>query len=201
VSSMARGRVRDTDAQQRILDATFELLSQRASGRVSMDEIALAARVGKQTIYRWWPSKHAVIIDSLLVNSVRDTPFRDTGDALADLRHHMRGVVRLFSSPTGIMVREVLAEASSDPKVAQDFIDRFWQPRRELSTEFLLRSIQRGQVRADIDVEAALDAIYAPLWARLLIGFAALSYQYVDDLLSVIWPGLAPTCVTAPQRP
>ena len=182
--------MRDVDAQQRILAATYQLLGSSGSGRVSIDEIARAAKVGKQTIYRWWPSKQAVVIDALLVNSLRDTPFPDTGDARSDLRQHMRGVVRLFASPTGSLIREVIAEASSDPAVAASFIDRFWQPRRDVSTAFILRSIERGDIRDGIDVDAALDAVYGPLWTRLLIGSGPLNNQLVDGVLDVVWPGL-----------
>lgn len=192
---MPRGRVRDTDAQQRILDATFVLLGAQGPGKVTIDEIARAASVGKQTIYRWWPTKQAVIIDALMVHSVRDTPFRDTGDARSDLRHHMRGVVRLFNSPTGVLIREVLAQASSDERVADSFIERFWQPRRDLSTKFLMQAIERGDVRSDVDLEAALDSIYAPLWVRLVVGFAPLDYTFVDQVLDVVWTGLT----TAPS--
>jgi len=183
-------RTRDADAQQRILDATFELLGTEDAGTVGIDQIARAAGVGKQTIYRWWPSKHAVVIDALLTRSIKATPFHDTGDPKADVRHHMRGVVRLFSSNTGAVIRNVLGEAQRDSEVSDDFVTRFWEPRRELSRAFLQRAIEREQVRADIDIEAALDAIYSPLWTRLLIGYDSLDYKLVDNVLAVAWPGL-----------
>jgi len=188
---MPRGRTRDTDAQQRILDATIDLLGSRGAGQLRMDEIAAGAGVGKQTIYRWWPSKHAVVIDALLQRSTKETPFPDTGDARRDLRSHMRGVVRVFSSPTGALIRELVAESQVDAVVARAFVDRFWQPRRDLSTAFLQRAIERGQVRDDIVVEVALDAIYSPLWSRLLIGYGPVNVRLVDDVLAIVWPGLA----------
>jgi AcrR family transcriptional regulator len=189
---MPRGRTRDTDAQRRILGATIELLGARGAGQLRMDEIAAAAGVGKQTIYRWWPTKHAVVIDALLQRSTKETPFGDTGDARRDLRSHMRGVVRVFSSPTGALIRELIAESQADANIGREFVDRFWQPRRDLSTAFLERSIERGQVRRDIDLEAALDAIYSPLWTRLLIGHGPLNLRLVDEVLEVVWRGLAP---------
>jgi AcrR family transcriptional regulator len=188
---MPRGRTRDTGAQQRILDATIELLGNHGAGQLRMDDIAAAAGVGKQTIYRWWPSKHAVVIDALLQRSTRETPFADSGDARRDLRNHMRGVVRVFDSPTGALIRELVAESQVDPSIAREFVERFWQPRRDLSTAFLCQAIERGQVRGDIDVEAALDAIYSPLWTRLLIGHGPINLRLVDDVLAVVWPGLS----------
>src|SRR4029453_15036118 len=96
-----------------------------------IDDIAAAAGVGKQTIYRWWPSKQAVVVDALLHRSPRETPFKDSGDARRDLRNHLRGVVRLFSSPTGAIIREVVAEARADEQVARDFVSLFSQLSRQ----------------------------------------------------------------------
>jgi AcrR family transcriptional regulator len=166
-------------------------LGTQGAGQLRIDEIAAAAAVGKQTIYRWWPSKHAVVIDALLQRSTEDTPFSDTGDARHDLRSHMRGVVRVFSSPTGALVPELVAESQADPGVAKEFVERFWQPRRSLSTAFLSQAIERGQVRSDIDIEAALDAICSPLWTRLLIGHGPVNLRLVDEVLAIVWPGLA----------
>ena len=52
------------------------------------------------------------------------------------------------------------------------------------------RAIERGEVRPDIDTEAALDVIYSPLWSRLLIGHRPMNNRLVDQVLDVVWPGL-----------
>ena len=68
---MARGRTRDEDAQQRVLDAAFDLVGSRPPGEVGINDIADAANVAKQTIYRWWPSRTAVILDALVVGTMK----------------------------------------------------------------------------------------------------------------------------------
>jgi hypothetical protein len=103
----------------------------------------------------------------------------------------MRSVVTLFRSPTGELIRELVAEAQGDPDVGDEFRRRFWDPRRQLSTDALRRGTERGQVRPDIDVDAALDAIYAPIWTRLLIGYGPIDRRLVDHILDVVWPGIA----------
>jgi len=188
---MGRGRTRDENARQRILDAAFRLVGEQGPARVRIDAIAEAAGVGKQTIYRWWPTKTAVVLDALVQKTMAETPFPDTGDARADLRAHMHSVVRLFRSPTGCVIRELVAEGQADPSVAEEFRARFWQPRRELSNACIRAGMARGQIREDLPVETALDAIYGVLWVRLLIGHRALDRRAVDQILDVVWPGMS----------
>jgi AcrR family transcriptional regulator len=188
---MGRGRTRDEDARDRILAAAFRLVGEEGPAKVRIDAIAEAAGVGKQTIYRWWPTKTAVVMEALVTQTMAETPFPDTGDTRTDLRGHLLSVVRVFRSPTGCVIRELVAEGQGDPAVAEEFRARFWQPRRELSTACLRRGIARGEVRKDVPLETALDAIYGVLWVRLLIGHRALDRRVVDQILDVTWPGIA----------
>ena len=86
---------------------------------------------------------------------------------------------------------QLVAEGQADPAVAEEFRSRFWQPRRDLSTACLRAGIARGQVRDDLPLETTLDAIYGVLWVRLLIGHRALDRRAVDQVLDVVWPGVA----------
>ncbi|TDT18248.1 TetR family transcriptional regulator [Ilumatobacter fluminis] len=188
---MARGRTRDEDAERRVLEAAFELVGSRPPGEVGINDIAAAANVAKQTIYRWWPSRTAVILDALVVGTMRATPFRETDDIRADFEAHLRTVIKLFNSPTGRIVREMLAEAHTDPTIADEFRQRFWQPRRDLSQARLRRGIELGQIRDDLDHEIVLDAIYGPLWTRLMIGHLPLRAADAARVTDAIWPGIA----------
>ena len=189
--AMPRGRSRDEAARQRVLEAAFELVGTKGPGEVAINDIAAAAQVAKQTIYRWWPSRTAVILDALVVGTMQATPFRETDDIRADFEAHLRTVIRLFTSPTGQLIREMLAEAQTDPMIAEEFQERFWRPRRELSLARLRRGIELGQIRGDLDLEIALDAIYGPLWLRLVIGHRRLSSADATRITAAIWPGIA----------
>ncbi len=188
---MPRGRVRDLDAHDRILDATFNLLSSPDRCEVRIDDIAAAANVGKQTIYRWWPSRDAVAIDALLRGTLNATPFNDTGDTHRDLADHLRKVARLFSSPTGALIKNIVGDAQRSTRASEDFHTRFWAPRRELSIARLRQGIESGQVRRDIDIELCLDALYGPLWTRLIFGHLPISTKVADQSLAVLWPQIA----------
>lgn len=187
---MPRGRTRDEDARVRILDAAFELVGARSPGQVTINEIAEAADVAKQTIYRWWPSRTAVILDALVEGTMRATPFRESERPRDDFEHHLGAVIELFNSPTGSIIRELVAESQSDPTIAEEFRERFWGPRRVLSLARLQRAIHQGQVRADVDAELVLDAIYGPLWVRLMIGHRPMAPGDARRLVETIWLGI-----------
>ena len=188
---MARGRTRDEDAHKRVLDAAFQLVRETAPGEVSINDIAREANVAKQTIYRWWPSRTAVILDALVVGTMKATPFPESDDIRADFEAHLRTVIRLFNSPTGRIVREMLGEAQTNSAIADDFRERFWKPRRELSRQRLARGAELGLIRADLDAEIVLDAIYGPLWTRLVIGHLPLSSSHASKITEALWPGIA----------
>jgi AcrR family transcriptional regulator len=180
---MPRGRTRDLAAHDRILDATFELLSSPERGTIRIDDIAEAAKVGKQTIYRWWPSRDAVAMAALLRGTLSATPFPDTGDAHDDFHTHLRLVAELFASPVGALIRNVVGDAQRSPIAESDFLTGFWAPRRALSVACLERGIARGQVRADV-----LDALYGPMWTRLLFQHAPLTPSFAGEILALVWP-------------
>jgi len=187
---MPRGRQRDEDARQRILQAAFELVGSENPGTVTINDIAAGADVAKQTIYRWWPSRTAVVLDALVTGTMQATPFPETADLQNDFQRHLKGVIKLFNSPTGSLIRELLAEAQTDDLIAAEFRERFWAPRRQLSHDRLKRGIALGQIREDLDHEIVLDAIYGPLWTRLLIGHLAMAPSDAGRIVNAIWPGI-----------
>lgn len=188
---MPRGRQRDEDAQKRILDATFELVGDGDPGTVTVDDIAKHAGVAKQTIYRWWPSRTAVVLDALVLGTTKAIKFPDTDDLHADLERHLKSVVKLFNSPAGSLIRELVADIQSDPAMAAEFRDRFLSPHRSLSVARLKRGVELGQIRSDLDHEVVLDALYGPLWARLLLGHRSLRPSDATKVLNALWAGIA----------
>jgi AcrR family transcriptional regulator len=184
-------RTRDEDARRRILAATRHLLHERGPLQVGIDDIAREADVGKQTIYRWWRSKTAVVLDALGEITEPELRFPDTGSTEEDLRREMRQVTRVLSSDVGPLVREIVAAAQGDAQVAEDLRTRVFAHRRRLAADTLRRGMARGEVRDDLDLEAAIDALYAPLWLRLIMGHQPLSPKAADAVVDVVWPGLS----------
>jgi AcrR family transcriptional regulator len=176
---------------QRILDSTRELICARGPRQITINEIAAHAGVGKQTIYRWWPSKTAVAIEALEQMFEAESPFPDSGSAHDDTRTQMRRVADTFASPTGSIIRELVAESQGDVTIAEEFRVRFFAERRRRARAVLQAGVDRGELCADLDVEVAIDLLYAPLWMRLLVGHQPLTQRCVDAIVDLAWSGLA----------
>jgi AcrR family transcriptional regulator len=182
-------RTRDEAAQRRVLDNARQLVSELGPHAVTVDQIAAAAGVGKQTIYRWWPSKSAVIMDALI--ELTDPAPAELPDSTYEaMRLQMRRVARMFSSRNGDLIRELVADAQGDPGIAKDFRDRFFAHRRARGEATIVKGIANGDLRPDLDVDDALDILYSPLWLRLLIGHGATNQAAADRFLRLAWPGL-----------
>src|SRR3954452_17423589 len=129
---------RSEKARTAILRATRELLDRRGFQRLTIEGIAARAGVGKATIYRWWPSKAAVVMDAVLEAARGRIPFPDTGSAREDLRGQIASVIELYThTKTGRGIRALIAESQHDPSLADALRDRFIASRRaEAATVF-----------------------------------------------------------------
>lgn len=193
------GRTRDETARRRVLDSARDLVRELGPHGVTVDEIAAAAGVGKQTIYRWWPSKSAVVMDALVELTDPD-PDGIPEPTYEAIRLQMRRVARMFASRNGELIRELVADAQGDPDLAENFRQRFFAHRRARGAATLARGIAMGELRSDLNIDDALDLLYAPLWLRLLVGHERVSPAVADRLLDLAWPGLVSHAKTHPIR-
>jgi AcrR family transcriptional regulator len=184
------GRKRDEHAKQRILDATRDLISARGSSQVTINEIATEANVGKQTIYRWWPTKAELVLDALEREIKSANPPPATGSTYLDIRTQMRRVAAMFASPTGSIIRELIAQSLGSDDIAEQFRERFFAERLKRGMLTFEAGIAKGELRADLDIEIVSEMLYAPLWLRMIIGHRPLTPAVVDQILDYAWPAL-----------
>jgi AcrR family transcriptional regulator len=183
-----RGPKRDEDAEQRILDATRDLICERGATRVTINEIAADAEVGKQTIYRWWPSKAALVFAALEREISATSPPPNTGSAFGDVRIQMQRVAKLMNSPLRAILKELIAESFGDDEIAEQFRTQFFAVRRESAARTIREGIAHGELRPDLDLDTAIDLLYSPLWIRMIIGHQPLTPKAVDKIQHQVWP-------------
>jgi AcrR family transcriptional regulator len=185
-----RGRPRSERARRAILKAAGELLERDGFTAVTMQRIAERAGVSKATIYRWWPNKAAVMTDSFLELMVADTSPLDTGSAREDLRLRLRGLAHVLAGRSGRFVAALIAESQTDSEVAEALRTHWISVRRRETRPLLRRGIERGELRSDLDLEVAIDALYGPVYWRMLTGYAPLNDDFVDRLVDHVMVGL-----------
>jgi AcrR family transcriptional regulator len=175
------GRRRNEAAREAILDAAFRLLSDPGTEVLTIDAIAAEAGVGRQTIYRWWPSKGAVLADALVRHAGVVVPERDTGSFTGDLTAFLSDSFAGLESGYADRLRQIVAEAQHDEHVARVLAD-FTVVRRAALRALLKRGRSAGELAADADLDMLVDMAYGVLYYRLLIGHAPLDEKAARSL-------------------
>ncbi|MGF6886473.1 AcrR family transcriptional regulator [Nocardia sp. GAS34] len=185
------GRPRSERSRRAVLDAAGELLTDRGLPGMTMDEIAARAGVSKNTIYRWWPTKAAVVMDAFTDAFAGRMEAPAQGDALTRLRIQVQRVARLMNTPEARRPFVALvAAAQHDPELATALRERFIDTRRAGVIELITAGIEEGRLAADTDADIVIDLIYGALYYRLLISGGELDPAYADRLVDTLAPVL-----------
>jgi AcrR family transcriptional regulator len=188
------GRPRSEQSRLSILRSTLKLLKQKGGfADLSIEAIAADANVGKTTVYRWWPTKAALVADAFSTSADQELRFPNTGSVQKDMSLQMRRLIRVFRSRRGKVVAALLAGGQSDPELLAAFRDRFLWPRRKQAYQTLQRGVDRGELSVESDLDLLLDSLYGPIYMRFLIGHDSLNERFADDLCGLILKGSGPS--------
>ncbi|GAA1321847.1 hypothetical protein GCM10009647_055330 [Streptomyces sanglieri] len=158
---------RSERSRRATLEAALALCTEKGYGRVTIEAIAARAGVSKKTIYRWWPSKSAVILEAFTDALVGTTPFVDTGDIAADLRANLSGAVKFISTPPfGPAYAGILSEMHHDDALAQTVRAKLVDPRCDEAVARLRRAQEQGQIPPDANLPLAVEMLYGPMYYR-----------------------------------
>ncbi|WP_326808663.1 TetR/AcrR family transcriptional regulator [Streptomyces sp. NBC_01775] len=179
-----------------ILDASMELVGEVGYNRLTIEAIAARAGVGKQTIYRWWPSKAAVLLDALTA-VVDDDAYAagipDTGDLEADLKAVLRATVDEFTDATFEAPYRALAVASAaDAELSAQFVERLQEPGLAVYDARLRAARRAGQVDPDLDLDLAVEMLLGPFQQRWLTRSGPLTYEFTDRLVEMCLRAFVP---------
>ncbi|MEV0023393.1 TetR/AcrR family transcriptional regulator [Streptomyces atroolivaceus] len=194
---------RSDRSRRAIHDAALALVGEVGYAKTTIEGIAARAGVGKQTIYRWWPSKAAVLMDAFLDLSARqaaevdaagadgDYGIPDTGDLEADLKLVLRATVDELNDPAAeAPTRALAAEGIIDPALGAQFVENLLDPQLQLYVTRLRAAQEAGEVRADVDPRVALELLIAPLTHRWLLRTLPLTHAYADAVVDHALRGL-----------
>ncbi|WP_439681296.1 TetR/AcrR family transcriptional regulator [Embleya sp. MST-111070] len=182
---------RGADRTEAIMRTTLELGQEIGYAKLSIEAIAARAGAGKHTIYRRWPSKGALFLDSLLHLHASGLDYPDTGDIVADLRAQIHAAVDLLGNPPfGPLYRALVGEAQYDPRVAAALNERFIVPQAAMTVARLETARAQGQLSASFDLDLAMAILSGPLYFQLLITQEPLTHAYVDRVLDALFTGM-----------
>lgn len=179
----ARGRPRNPQTRVAILRAARELMEEGGPAAVTMEAVAARAGVGKPTVYRWWPDRHAVSMAALMEGQPDARPAKRARSVAQALQQQLTEVVETFTTRTGRNVASIIAAADSSTEISKAFRNHFVLARREEGRRLLAEGVASGELRRDLEIEAALDLLYGPLFFRLLLGHAPLDAAFARQLM------------------
>ena len=162
------GARRNPETEAAVLDAAAELFLAGGPKALSMEAVARKARAGKATLYRWWPGRGALIL-AVYERMKGETDYADTGSLRQDLTAFLDYLMGHWRRPVGQLFRLIIAEAQSDPDMAEA-LDRYRAERLAALTAVVARGAARGELVPGADAEAIAEAVIALGWLRLLTG-------------------------------
>jgi len=178
------GRKRSEESRLAILTAALELTAELGYAGLTIDGIAARSGTGKQTVYRWWPSKADVLLDALATKADLFVPIPDEGDLAEDLRRFLTASFALAEKkPLADALRALMAQAQIDAEFRRRFWTAFLQRRREALGVLLDRAAARGELPTS--AETATDVVFGVIWYRLLTD-RALDDQLAGELVALL---------------
>jgi AcrR family transcriptional regulator len=184
------GRVRSQDAHDAVLAAAIELVEESGYQAVTIEGIAARADVAKSTIYRWWKSKPALVMDAYRTAVEQRMPERDTGTVAGDLTAFAGVLYGVSAYPVRVRtLRGLMAEAQLDPAFAEPF-QEWVESRRAVVLTLLARGVERGELPATADLDAVTDQFFGLFWYRLLVGHQPLDPAQAPGHVAQLLRGL-----------
>src|SRR6185436_4305979 len=166
-----------------IIDTVYALLQKKSVRDLTMEEVAKRAKVGKPTLYKWWPTK-ATLVLAMLCERMASNLEKPTGlSAEGSLRFRVRRLIDAFNGPFGKIVAGLIAEGQSEPAVLQEFFDRWVSPRRNATIADLQRGRNAGELRLETEAELLNDAIFGAIYYRLLLRSGPLTKRFGEELV------------------
>lgn len=185
-----RGRTRDHSKDTAVLDATIKLLAVEGLAGMSMDRVAAAAGVSKVTVYTRWRSKTELIGAALNHLQVDHVP-GPSGNVRDDLVALLEAMRKQYEEVGGMaIIGNCLADEPLSGELLSQIRNSTLLPRRELFAVTIRAGVERGELRADLDVERAVSMVVGNLYADHLAGVAD-GEHWAASVVDAVLAGLA----------
>ncbi|TDB77846.1 TetR/AcrR family transcriptional regulator [Micromonospora sp. KC723] len=189
------------DITRAIRRALMHELAAVGYGRLSIEAVARRAGVGKTAIYRRWSSKLDLVLETVVAAAGNKLPALDTGTLRGDLSLLFQVVAHALSHPLASqIIPDLLAEAARNPTIDETLQQVLRAQQQEIGGRLIARAVDRGELPADTDLDAAVDLIAGPLYWRLAIARTPLTDTYLDTLVEAVTAALTADAAVPRQR-
>jgi AcrR family transcriptional regulator len=172
-----------------IMDAVYSLLQQKSVRDLTMEEVAKRAKVGKPTLYKWWPTKATLVLAMLCERMAPNLEKPSDMTVEESLQFRVRSLIDAFNGPFGKIVAGLIAEGQSEPAIRQAFFDRWVSPRRTATIADLQRGKNTGELRSDTEPDLLNDAIFGAVYYRFLLGLSPFTKRFGEELVEQVIRG------------
>lgn len=167
-NTKAKGRPRSETSRKNILKATNSLLLHTSVQDLSIESVAKKAKVGKTTIYRWWNSKTALVMDALVSQPGLAAPLPTPKNNAEAIAMQLEKLIRMLDSKNGETIAQLFSEAQADKDSRAIFNNNFLSPLVDALAFSLEQGIKEKEFRTSLDIKTAVDMMCGPIFFRLM---------------------------------
>lgn len=177
----SKGRPRSEKSRKSILKATNSLLLHMSVQELSIEAIAKKAKVGKTTIYRWWPSKAAVVMDALISQPGLAAPLPTPKNNAEAITLQLEKLIRMLDSNNGDIIAQLFSESQASNEARQIFNNNFLSPLVDALAFSLEQGITEKEFRSSLDIKTGVDMLCGPIFFRLMAHPEDLNEDFLNN--------------------
>lgn len=181
-----RGRPRSVATEKAILASAYAIMAEHGLAAATFDAVARHSKVSKMTIYKWWPSREALLIDAFLNEAAAILSVEGEGTPLNRLSEHAASYVDALAGDFGKVQLAVIAECIAHTGSAAIFSERYLGQRREAIVRTIAAGQADGSIAPDEPPGDLYDRIYGTLFYQYVFGFRPLSRDYARHLVASV---------------
>jgi AcrR family transcriptional regulator len=189
---LRRGRppIEAAESHAAILDAVYDLLQERSVRDLTMEAVAKRAGVGKPTLYKWWPTKAALVLAMFRERIALVLPPPSAGTTEEAIRDMARALIGPLNGQLGKVLSELIAEGQSEPAILRELFDQHIRGHQEANFADIERGKTNGELANDADPQLIIDAVFGAIFYRLLFRTSPLTEEFSDKLVSQVFRGV-----------
>jgi AcrR family transcriptional regulator len=181
-----RGRPRSAETESAVLESAYRIMASEGLAAASIDAVARDCGVSKMTIYKWWPSREALLIDAFLRQASTMLPLSESGDPVARITKHASAYVQALNGDFGKVQLAVISECIARTGSAKIFSERYLGIRRDVALEIIKSGQKEGSIVISEAAGDLYDRIYGTLFYQSMFGFRLLTEGYARKLVSKV---------------